>query len=122
MSDVPETPLYALRDVRTLVLKGQFQLATQKCRSQSRGLGLTKSDVGKLLCQLQTQHFLSVYGLAECDFGTYPADDYLAWIDVDNIAIVDPGEGVKVYIKFAVALTPANGEQVLAVSFHKAER
>jgi hypothetical protein len=111
-------PLYQLGSVCELIKKGMIRLATSDCVNDVHALDLDRQAVGVLIQQLTTSHFRKVYGPCDTSFGTFDADDYIAWIDVDSRTIVGEDDGLKVYIKISIAQTNSDGTQLLVVSFH----
>ena len=91
-----QASLYSLGDVRRFIAQGMFRLATHTCVEDVAELGLEREQVGTLLAQLTEGHFRKVYGPCETSFGTFDADDYVAWIDVETVSVVDQNVGQKI--------------------------
>jgi hypothetical protein len=115
-------PKYALADLQFLVQEDAYTLATEKCKRNVRGLGLTDEQAAGLVLQFQPHHFDRVYPyLCKNDFGKHHADEYLVWVDLATLSVTQPGQGVKLYVKLAVDAN-ADGEACLLISFHRVKR
>lgn len=114
---------YDLADVQSLVQSDAYVFATQGCRDDVRGLGLTEQQAADLLLLLQAADFRTVFHTpCKHDFGTSVCDDYLIWVDLTSMRRCARNAGDKLYIKLAIDSDPAEGDGLLLISFHESKR
>lgn len=109
---------HPLRDIKALLIKGQYAFATAKCRNDVVALGLTQRQAATLVLALRGNDFRSKQPTCGSDFGSLDADDYKACFDPINWMRCQAGQGEEIYIKLAIRQSPT-GDQVAVISFHR---
>lgn len=114
-------PLYDLKQVFALVKDQRCRIATHDAVRDIDELGLSQAEAKKLILSLLPEDHRKVMPDCGTNFGDVDCDDYIMWIDAENVCRVANGQGTKVYIKLGISATRSDGTQCLVVSFHESK-